>query len=383
MRAFTREMGITGGYKVEVDNQSFLPEIVDLMLNELDQPGNEDLMRWLLDFMNDRIEDNKTWKINDDIVNLSGNLFDERFITLSEPIQDQISDKNLLKAYKENLFAIIRNYEEKIVALGERGLSIIESHGLSYSDFKGKSSSQFKRFNDWANGEMPELKTTFIDFANNVESWYIKSTPPDIINKIESAYSDGLNDCVNEAIALYNNCTNYVTAKEILRFFNTLGILSDVNNRLQAYRRDSNMIFLSDTTELLSKIIADSDSPFVYEKIGSRLNHFMIDEFQDTSTMQWNNFRPLLQESLASGNYNLIVGDVKQSIYRWRNSDWRLLEDQLEKDFSAPSIQQHVLDTNWRSDGHIVTFNNKFFEEAATALQDVYNGTDEDRKSVV
>ena len=378
MRAFTREMGITGGYKVEVDNRSFLPEIVDLMLNELDQPGNEDLMRWLLDFMNDRIEDNKTWKINDDIVNLSGNLFDERFITLSEPIQDQISDKNLLKAYKENLFAIIRNYEEKIVALGERGLSIIESHGLSYSDFKGKSSSQFKRFNDWANGEMPELKTTFIDFANNVESWYIKSTPPDIINKIESAYSDGLNDCVNEAIALYNNCTNYVTAKEILRFFNTLGILSDVNNRLQAYRRDSNMIFLSDTTELLNKIIADSDSPFVYEKIGSRLNHFMIDEFQDTSTMQWNNFRPLLQESLASGNYNLIVGDVKQSIYRWRNSDWRLLEDQLEKDFSAPSIQQHVLDTNWRSDGHIVTFNNKFFEEAATALQAVYNGTDEE-----
>ena len=237
MRAFTREMGITGGYKVEVDNRSFLPEIVDLMLNELDQPGNEDLMGWLLDFMNDRIEDNKTWKINDDIVNLSRNLFDERFITLSEPVQDQISDKNLLKAYKLKLFTITRNYEEKIVALGERGLSIIENHGLSYSDFKGKSSSQFKRFNDWANGEMPELMPTFINLANNNEGWYIKSTPPEIISKIESAYSDGLNDCVNEAIALYNNCTNYVTAKEILRFFNTLGILSDEIGRASCRER--------------------------------------------------------------------------------------------------------------------------------------------------
>ena len=96
MRAFTREMGITGGYKVEVDNQSFLPEIVDLMLNELDEDGNEELIEWLLDYMKDRIEDSNSWKINQDIVNLASNLFDERFITLSAPVQDQIKNKQTL-----------------------------------------------------------------------------------------------------------------------------------------------------------------------------------------------------------------------------------------------------------------------------------------------
>lgn len=380
MRAFTREMGITGGYKVEVDNQSFLPEIVDLMLNELDEEGNEALIEWLLAFMNESIEDNKSWKINDEIVKLASNLFDERFISLSTPVQDQIKDKAILKAYKQKLFAIIRDYENQLKDIGKRAQEIASKHNLEFTDFFDGSRSQFLRFDMWARGEVPVMTATFLKFPDDVTCWYAKKTPDDIKGSIEAAFADGLNNCVKEVINLYENCSQYTTAREILRLFNTLGILSDVNNRLQAYRRDTNMLFLSDTTELLNKIIADSDSPFVYEKIGSRLNHFMIDEFQDTSTMQWNNFKPLLEESMASGNYNLIVGDVKQSIYRWRNSDWRLLEEQIEEDFSASNIQQHVLETNWRSDGNVVTFNNKFFEEAATLLQAEYIGTDEEIK---
>lgn len=378
MRAFTREMGITGGYKVEVDNQSFLPEIVDLMLNELDEDGNEDLIDWLLDFMNDRIEESKTWKINDEIVKLAYNLFDERFITLSVPVQDQIKDKESLKKYKQKLFAIIRDYENQLKDIGKRAQEIVKRYNLEFTDFSGSSRSPFLRFGMWAIGDVPDLTATFQKLPDDVTCWYAKKTPDDIKNSIEAAYADGLNDCVKEVIAHCENCTFYNTAKVIVRLFNTLGILNDVNNRLQTYRRDSNMLFLSDTTELLNKIIADSESPFVYEKIGTRLNHFMIDEFQDTSTMQWNNFRPLLQESMASGNFNLIVGDVKQSIYRWRNSDWRLLEEQIEDDFLKPNIQQHVLGTNWRSDPNIIHFNNLFFKHGARIMQDEFIGSDDE-----
>ncbi|MFA5656639.1 MAG: UvrD-helicase domain-containing protein, partial [Dysgonamonadaceae bacterium] len=378
MRAFTREMGIAGGYKVEVDNKSFLPEIVDLMLNELDEDGNENLIDWLLDFMKERIEDNKTWKINDEIVKLAYNLFDERFITLSAPVQEQIKDKEALRLYKQKLYAIIRDYENRLKEIGKRAQNITNEHNLEFTDFSGSSRSQFRRFEAWAKGEFPDLTPTFLKFPDDVTCWYVKKTPDDIKNAIENAYNDGLNECVKEIISHYNDCTNYITSEEILRLFNTLGILNDVNNRLQTYRRDSNMLFLSDTTELLNKIIADSESPFIYEKIGGRLNHFMIDEFQDTSTMQWNNFRPLLQESLSSGNYNLIVGDVKQSIYRWRNSDWRLLEEQIEQDFSKPNIQEHILGTNWRSDTNIIRFNNQFFEYGARIMQDEFTGSDEE-----
>ena len=378
MRAFTREMGITGGYKVEVDNKSFLPEIVDLMLNELDEDGNDDLIDWLLGFMKDRIEDNKTWKINEEIVKLAYNLFDERFITLSAPVQDQIKDKENLNRYKKTLHSIIRDYENRLKDIGKRAQDIVNKYNLPFTDFSGGSRSQFTRFDAWAKGEFPNMTATFLKYPDDVTCWYTKKAPDDLKSTIEGAYSDGLNDCVKEIIDLYENCTAYLTAKEILRLFNTLGILNDVNNRLQTYRRESNMLFLSDTTELLNKIIADSESPFVYEKIGGRLNHFMIDEFQDTSTMQWNNFRPLLQESLASGNYNLIVGDVKQSIYRWRNSDWRLLEEQIETDFLKPNIEQHVLGINWRSDGNIINFNNQFFKQGARIMQEEFIGNDEE-----
>lgn len=378
MRAFTREMGIAGGYKVEVDNKSFLPEIVDLMLNELDEDGNEDLIDWLLDFMKERIEDNKTWKINDEIVKLAYNLFDERFITLSAPVQEQIKDKEALKRYKQKMYVIIRNYENRLKEIGKRAQDIVDVYDLSFSDFRGSGSSQFLKFELWARGEFPVMTATFLKFPDNVEFWYTKTADPEIKLTIQNAYGEGLNDCVKEIIAHYDNSTPYITAKVILRLFNTLGILNDINIRLQTYRRDSNMLFLSDTTELLNKIIADSESPFVYEKIGGQLNHFMIDEFQDTSTMQWSNFRPLLQESLAGGNYNLIVGDVKQSIYRWRNSDWRLLEEQIEHDFLKPNIQEHVLGTNWRSDANIIHFNNQFFKYGARIMQDEFTGSDEE-----
>ena len=122
-------------------------------------------------------------------------------------------------------------------------------------------------------------------------------------------------------------------------------------------------------------MIAGTDSPFIYEKTGTRIAHYMMDEFQDTSRMQWRNFKPLIGESIASGNFNLIVGDVKQSIFRFRNSDWRLLEKQVSDDFHADNIREHLLDTNWRSDSTIVQFNNAFFSQAPTILQQDFNDT--------
>lgn len=200
-----------------------------------------------------------------------------------------------------------------------------------------------------------------------------KKTPPEIIAKIENSYTEGLNECVKQVINLYENNINYISSKTILQNFYALGILNDIKKRLQKLQQENNVLFISDTTELLNDIISGSDSPFIYEKTGTRITNYMIDEFQDTSRMQWDNFKPLIVESLASGNFNLIVGDVKQSIYRFRNSDWRLLEEQVDVDFPKEYIKKHVLDTNWRSDAKIVEFNNAYFKSAATILQNDYN----------
>lgn len=132
-------------------------------------------------------------------------------------------------------------------------------------------------------------------------------------------------------------------------------------------------MLIADTTELLNKVIGGSDAPFIYEKTGTHVDHYMIDEFQDTSGMQWNNFRPLIEESLGHGRGNLIVGDVKQSIYRFRNSDWKLLDEQVQTDFSPEEVTEETLKENWRSCRNIVEFNNTFFTSIPGILQTTYN----------
>ncbi|MFA6643607.1 MAG: UvrD-helicase domain-containing protein [Bacteroidales bacterium] len=373
MRAFTREMGLAGGYNIEVEHSSLLMETVDLMLSELDRPENKQLAEWLLQFMQDSIEEGKSWKIDREVMDLSEQLFNETYKSFSKEEQAVLQNKEQLSEYKTILIRIIREYEIELKNIGLRAVSIIDSCDLSPSNFRGAGTSQFFKFAKIANGEIPDLTKTFLEFLDNPESWYTKTTPKDIILKIENAYNSGLNECVRQVIKMYENNTFYLTAKCILQNYFTLGILNDIKNRLRKLQQENNTLLLSDTTELLNDIISGTDSPFIYEKTGTRITNYMIDEFQDTSRMQWTNFKPLVDESLSSGNFNLIVGDVKQSIYRFRNSDWRLLEEQVEKDFSSDYIRKHVLDTNWRSDAAIVEFNNIFFNKAPYILQDYYN----------
>ncbi|MDR2816895.1 MAG: UvrD-helicase domain-containing protein [Proteiniphilum sp.] len=375
MRTFARESGLAGGYNIEPDETSLLTETIDLMLSELDKPENKTLSEWLLRFMQHNIEEGKSWKIDRQVLDLAKQLFNETYKSFTDEEQSAIRNKEQLDAYKQTLIRIVQRYENEVRSVGVKALSVMRQHGLSYDDFKHKRNSGFLLFSKLAGGSVEKPSARLIALADNIDLWY-----SDKENEIpiRSAYAGGLNDCVKQIIRLSANDREYQTAKHLLRNFYTLGILNDVKQRLRKLQQENNTLFLSDTTELLNDIIAGADAPFIYEKTGTRIHHYMIDEFQDTSRMQWENFRPLIGESLASGNLNLIVGDVKQSIYRFRNSDWRLLKEQVKEDFQAGNIREHVLDVNWRSDAHIVQFNNAFFTKAAVNLQNDFNASTED-----
>ncbi|RNC63338.1 exodeoxyribonuclease V subunit beta [Proteiniphilum sp. X52] len=374
MRTFARETGLAGGYNIELDETSLLTETIDLMLSELDKPENKTLAEWLLRFMQHNIEEGKSWKIDRQVLDLAKQLFNETYKSFTDEERSAIQDKEQLEAYKQMLMRVAKSHENEVKSVGIKALSIMRQYGLSYDDFKHKRNSGFLLFTKLAGGNMEKPSTRLVALADNIDLWHSGNEKE---SAIRSAYSDGLNDCVKQIIYLSDNDREYQTAKHLLRNFYTLGILNDIKQRLRKLQQENNTLFLSDTTELLNDIIAGTDSPFIYEKTGTRVHHYMIDEFQDTSRMQWENFRPLIGESLASGNLNLIVGDVKQSIYRFRNSDWRLLEEQVKEDFQAGNIREHVLDTNWRSDAHIVQFNNAFFTKAAVNLQNDLNSSSE------
>ena len=373
MRAFTREIGLQGGYGIEMDQELVLTEAIDNLLADLEKPESKDLLGWLLRFAEDKIEDGGGWSLRQDIMSLSREVFKESYKAFSEEVGKDIADKQALDAYKNELYAIIRSVEAEARRLGEEGVALLKQFALQPSDFKGGSRSPFFYFEKLARGEMKEPTATFQTLPDNPDAYTTKTTPPGLRQIIGCVYEEGLNTCVKNIVSLFANLTAYNTAREIVRYYYTLGILTDISRQIASYREEKNVMLIADTTELLNKVISGSDAPFIYEKTGTHVDHYMIDEFQDTSGMQWNNFRPLVEESLANGRANLIVGDVKQSIYRFRNSDWKLLDEQVRRDFEEEQVREETLMDNWRSCRHIVEFNNAFFTAAPAILQDLYN----------
>lgn len=375
MRAFTREIGLQGGYGIEMDQELVLTETIDNLLGDLEKPESKELLGWLLRFAEDKIENGGEWNLRRDIMGLSREIFKESYKSFSEEVNKDIADKQALETYRKDLYAIINAIENEAKQLGERGLAIISRYGLHPSDFKNGSRSPLFFLEKLVKGEMKEPSATFRGLVDNVDAYSTKTTPLETFRAIGNAFDNGLNECVKGVVALFDNLTAYYSAKEVARYYYTLGILTDISRQIAAYREDKNVMLIADTTELLSKVIDGSDAPFIYEKTGTAVDHYMIDEFQDTSNMQWNNFRPLIEESLAHKQSNLIVGDVKQSIYRFRNSDWKLLDEQVRHDFSREQVEEETLKENWRSCRRIVEFNNTFFTAASLVLQNMYNET--------
>lgn len=372
-RAFSREIGLQGGYNIELDTNLVLNEAVDELMNDLAKPEHKELLGWLISFAEDRIEEGKGWDFRQEILSLAGELFKESYKAFYRAQACPSDNKQNLSQYKENLYKVIQSKENQAKRIGEEAMRLMKQHGLEPTDFAGGSRSPLLLFQVWAKGELKAPSDTFRGLADQPEAYSTKKASADLKEQISEAVADGLNDCVKQAIDLYEGMTDYFTAKEIVRDYYTLGILTDVAQQINAYREKNNVMLIADTTELISKVIEGSDTSFIYEKTGTQVDHYMIDEFQDTSGMQWDNFRPLVGESMAQGLDNLIVGDVKQSIYRFRNSDWTLLDQQVRQDFNSDEVAEETLKDNWRSCHHVVAFNNALFTIAPMLLQQHYN----------
>ncbi|CAN0061296.1 unnamed protein product, partial [Chrysoparadoxa australica] len=161
-----------------------------------------------------------------------------------------------------------------------------------------------------------------------------------------------------------SHLVQYISVLEAHRYLYTFGILSEINRYLTKYREEQDVMLIADLPDFLRQIIHDSETPYIYEKIGSIFSHYLIDEFQDTSVFQWNNFKPLAKNSTDEGQFSMIVGDVKQSIYRFRGGDWELFQHRVKPEIGDYHVREESLKTNFRSAAQLVRFNNDFFSQA-------------------
>lgn len=386
VRSFAREIGVSGGYNIELDVDLTLQQAIDNMYSDLPKKENKQLMEWLIEFMREKIEYGNSWRIEKDIANIGKELFKENYQHKANEIQEILKNKKFLNEYRARLRQVIDKFKNDISKLADETLDFLITNNIEPNYFT--RNLMFKTLENFKN-EKYNFTATYEKYLDSPEKCYTKNADAHVKTAINSIYYNGLqqrllkiDDTIKEKLPIYNS------AKIILRNLNTLGILTDLAHQISELTAEQNTMLLADTNMLLNKIIDNSDTPFVYERTGINIAHYMIDEFQDTSVLQWENFKPLVSNSIAVGKKNMVVGDVKQSIYRWRNSDWKLLAKQVEIDFPKQTIPKE-LDTNWRSDKSIIQFNNVFFEKASTLLQEKLNSNIEesnqgnDLKSVI
>lgn len=375
VRSFAREIGVNGGYNIELDVDLTLQQAIDNMYSDLSKKENKQLMEWLIEFMREKIEDGKSWKIEKNIASIGKELFKENFQHKASEIQEILKNKKFLNEYKVKLKKVIGEFKNDVSKLADEALNFLITNNIEPNYFTRKL--MFKTLENFKN-EKYDYSTTYEKYLESPEKCYTKGANTHVKTAINNIYYNGLqkrllkiDDTIREKLPNYNS------AKSILKNLNTLGILADLAHQISELTTEQNTMLLADTNMLLNKIIDNSDTPFVYERTGLNIDHYMIDEFQDTSVLQWENFKPLVSNSVAIKKRNMVVGDIKQSIYRWRNSDWKLLAKQVEQDFSGQTTPQG-LDTNWRSDKNIIQFNNAFFEKASTLLQEKLNSNIEE-----
>lgn len=367
IRAFSREMRLNASYRTEIDTQVVLEEAIDRLFMEIDH--NPGLKNWMVDYAERNLKEGRSWNFREDLTGRGKELFKEEFKLFSEPLLKKLADKSYLSQYHLELKAVIDDYELKLKEIGKQGLVLISAQGLCTDDFKYGKSSFANHFNKLAAGnfELPGSRT--LEACNNPDAWSKATDKQPLKDKISQVYQSGLNDLLIRSIDMINTeGVGANTAKAITANLFAFGLLTDIALKVQEVAREKNFVLLNDASQLLRTVIAGSDSPFVYEKMGSVYRNFMLDEFQDTSKLQWYNFKPLIDNSLSEGNRNIIVGDVKQSIYRWRNGDWNMLATQVEKDMSHFGSTVVSLDTNWRSAKKVIEFNNILFKESARLL---------------
>lgn len=299
------------------------------------------------------------------------NILNESYIEKGNGLRNKLSQPQFIPEYRKKLQLIRQEALEQMKGFTEHFLELLEANGLTPADLKRGSNGIASYFNKIARGELDDKvrNKTVEDCLEDAAGWTTKT----------SAYRDTIRSLAeNELIPLLTEAEKLRPANNMLvnscdlslRYLNNLRLLAHIDEEVRIQNQSHNRFLLSDTNALLHSLIREGDASFVYEKIGTTIDTVMIDEFQDTSRMQWENFHLLLQESLAQKEGSLIVGDIKQSIYRWRNGDWKILAG-LGNDPSF-RIRECSLGTNWRSEANIIRFNNGLFTAACQVLNDRY-----------
>ena len=373
IRTFAKDLNLSMNFQVELEEKRLLNEVIGELVNEIGQ--NKALSEFIIAFAMSKLDEEKSWKVEQDLLSFSLNLLKEKAMPYLESLQKLSLDdfKNLENSFRTKNKAV----EDKLTSFAVEGLSLIKHMEIDNSSLPGnaKISIYFRN--------VAELKHDNIfppaQLTNNVQkdNWFSGSCSADqkiaitaIKEKLETLFY-----AIQELLT--SNWETYLSRFELLKNIHSLALINQIDKRFAVLKQENALLNISDFNRIIADVVLDEPMPFIYERLGERYKHIMIDEFQDTSVLQFLNLLPLIDESLAKGNENLLVGDAKQAIYRFRGGEVDQFSEMpnyipeiatenemtLQKLVTLKSqYEVEELTENYRSAAAIVNFNNAFFQ---------------------
>ena len=398
IRTFALDLKLPINFQIETDSDAVFQKVISALINNL---GKEKLITdYLLQFSLAQIEENKNWDPEKTLIEFIKEIN-------KEGVGDLINQLNLFdisdfERVKKQLKTFIKEYESYLKSQGEKALNLMNEKQLTASAFAGGGAGIYNFYIKLANlkdtSESGLLGSNVMKTLEN-DKWYGSKATVQEKSSIDSIKVELEKIAKDVLYYLRQNEQSYNVFSLIYKNIYAMGLVNELAKLTNEFKNDENILFISEFNERISEVVNNEPTPFIFERLGDRYKHFLLDEFQDTSAMQWQNMLPLIDNSLGNGNINLIVGDGKQSIYRWRNADVEQFvnlpninvldkndllkerEDSLIRNFEG-----RVLDKNFRSESTIVKFNNIFFEFLSnTVLNDdlkkIYHNQKQEHKT--
>lgn len=361
LRNLARELGLGSSFNIDLDNEAVLEKAVtDLFEKASEHP---ELLQWIGDYIDDQLKEGRNRNIHKALTGFGENIFKERFQQFEGALSAALQDKNFLNNYRHQLQSVKAEAVKDINQAMEPFFNIYDEKGWTEDSFSYGKSGVLGYFFNLKNGNYgPDIVKARVQAAMEDPGKWSKD------DRIRSLAEERLIPILKQCEEIRLRCWPVIVSVELsLNHLYQVGLLSDIAASANQLNQEENRFLLSNTAHLLDAVVSDSDTSFIFEKIGADLNHIMIDEFQDTSLLQWSNFRHLLAECLANGYDNLVVGDEKQSIYRFRNGDWRIL-GHIDSQLPTAETEIRDLTRNFRSARSIVDFNNRLFPALVEGL---------------
>lgn len=367
IRSFAKDLHLSHDFGIEMDIDAFGELLVSECFEEMN--NDAELTNYLVQFAVENLKDERNWDIKSELMQMAQRLTEEDSIEALKEL-DGISLEEF-QEIRRRVYSKKVKFEKEVKILADEGLEILASNGLNLKDFSYSGSGYVSRFQNFADLEIVRPGKRYLDMLHNSD-WAKKG--------IDSATASKINAHVPTLQAILKALLDYVSDDNLARYhlyvkvisrIYSLGLLSRLKTISERIKRENNILLISDFHQLVSEVVDESPAPFIYERIGMRYSHILIDEFQDTSALQWNNALPLIVNSLGEGKTNLLVGDAKQSIYRWRGGHpeqfVRLpgLHEKHTRHIEERVLHEHfaedILDTNYRSAENIIRFNNRLY----------------------